>query len=73
MEKYISDIKQQELFEKEAEKAKLNQNNLALSWLDIAFPYHMLFFSYKDTEMSTTLKFYNRQRGFMLWLHNRKF
>ena len=65
--------------QKEAQRQEMIHKNFHAGPLDILFPYHMYFggeikLDKNDTEtISTTLKFYNRQRAFMLWLHHDKF
>ena len=48
--------------------------NFQAGWLDILFPYHMKQVQLDDeTTVYTTLKFYARQKAFLIWLHNDKF
>ena len=74
LNKYISDINTEEFLKKEAQRTEFLNKNFQAGWLDILFPYHMKTIELDDeTQVYTTLKFYARQKAFLIWLHNSKF
>ena len=68
---------------KEAQKVESMQRNFQVGWLDVLFPYHLLIGGEIDIDETagldgmssiyTTLKYYNRQRALLLWMHHDKF